>query len=163
MHLTVQHGLHPFEGDGTVFHALVQIDEDRYGGCYSGAAFTAWPGVAPLDIGCVDGDCEAFWGLHADALHGKGSTPQQAFRDLLSRIKVSRRPWDPEDELKLVLVVGQEETTGFAYGSSDFYTWLVSDHDFGLENIGGHFCWTLVEGDAVSEQGPRLIDPCASA
>lgn len=65
------------------------IVADRYGGCYSGGEYTAWlmePGEVPGEIGCGDLTCGAFWAENT-LLCGKGSTPDEAERDLLKKIR----------------------------------------------------------------------------
>lgn len=63
----------------------VDIDNDRYSGAYSGASYTAWLGTRPNDIDAGDIDCEQFWRKHRNEFHGRGSTPQAALEDLLSK------------------------------------------------------------------------------
>ncbi len=60
---------------------LVTIDNDRYGGAYSGARYTAWNGFAPEDIDAGDGTCEHFWTSNS-RICGKGDSPKEAFVDL---------------------------------------------------------------------------------
>ena len=66
---------------------LVEIDQDRYRGCYSGHSYTAWRGVRPEDIDGGDPDCQTFWEEEAPKLtYGGGETPQEAFRDLIEKL-----------------------------------------------------------------------------
>lgn len=65
------------------------IVADRYGGCYSGGAYTAWnlePWEVPSDI--FDGDlgCGSFWAENR-LICGKGGTPDEAERDLFNKIR----------------------------------------------------------------------------
>lgn len=65
------------------------IVADRYGGCYSGGAYTAWqmePWEVPSDISDGDLDCSIFWADN-ELICGKGSTPDEAERDLLKKIR----------------------------------------------------------------------------
>lgn len=64
------------------------IVEDRYGGCYSGGAYTAWnlePWEVPVDIADGDLGCGVFW-ANNKLTYGKGGTPDEAERDLLNKI-----------------------------------------------------------------------------
>ncbi len=86
---------------------FIWIDKDRYGGVYSGSAFTAWvygipirmsdntpPGLnwsfgVPDDASGGQSVCEAFWThreLPTFPIYGGGSTPLEAAKDLLSKI-----------------------------------------------------------------------------
>lgn len=66
------------------------IIKDRYGGCYSGGAWIAWPFDAEHDMGLTEmGDTESdeFWsdfGLDRERWHpcGRGKTPDDAYADL---------------------------------------------------------------------------------
>lgn len=65
------------------------IVADRYGGCYSGGAYTAWnlePWEVPGDI--FDGDlgCGIFWAENK-LICGKGATPDEAERDLIDKLR----------------------------------------------------------------------------
>ena len=65
------------------------IVQDRYGGRYSGGAYTAWllePCEVPGEIGCGDLICSAFWDENK-LICGKGDTPDEAERDLLIKIR----------------------------------------------------------------------------
>lgn len=95
----------------------VDIDDDRYGGCYSGSAFTAWPGVRPHDIDAGDSTCEEFWNLHRDALHGEGSTPQSAFLDLTAKIDAANL-WD-----SFAIKVVFDGDSAMLTGSPEFAAW----------------------------------------
>lgn len=87
-----------------VVYWLVSIDDDRYGGCYSGHRFTAWPGLRPDDIDAGDGTCEDFWKKHgATALYGGGTTAKEALHDLLKKIS-----WDTDSIRCIHGVAGQE-------------------------------------------------------
>lgn len=68
---------------------LIEIEEDRYRGSYSGATFTAWHGFRPDDIDAGDATCEEFWGQNRGVTHGRGSTPQEAYRDLIEKCDFS--------------------------------------------------------------------------
>ena len=61
------------------------IDEDRYGGCYSGHKFTAWFKAAPDDIDAGDVMCNEFWATN-DVAFGGGDAPDEAVADLLEKI-----------------------------------------------------------------------------
>lgn len=63
----------------------ITVDEDRYGGAYSGASYTAWIGDAPDDISEGDGICEEFWKNNIDYVYGTGGSPQNAILDLLGK------------------------------------------------------------------------------
>ena len=65
------------------------IVADRYGGCYSGGAYTAWnlePWEVPGDIADGDMGCCVFWAGN-ELLCGKGDTPDEAERDLVNKIR----------------------------------------------------------------------------
>lgn len=65
------------------------IVQDRYGGCYSGGAYTAWllePWEVPGEIGCGDMICGDFWAENTLPC-GKGSTPDEAEQDLIDKIR----------------------------------------------------------------------------
>lgn len=76
------------------------IDEDRYGGSYSGFMFTAWYCGVPDDIDAGDGTCEEFW-KNNDIVFGGGSTPDQAVADLLTKILLTHR-YDPDPYPKVI-------------------------------------------------------------
>lgn len=65
------------------------IMEDRYGGAYSGAAWTAWP-MYPEEIpeGPDDGDpeCWTFWQEYKGTV-GKGKTPDEAYTSLIMHLQ----------------------------------------------------------------------------
>ena len=107
-----------YSANTDIIHRLIEIDDDRYGGCYSGAPYTAWPGVRPDDIDAGDGTCEDFWKEHANALHGRGATPQAAFRDLIEKIGDQ---WWAEGAVQFVSVGG----TPYLYDSDAFRAWLA--------------------------------------
>ena len=76
----------------------VTIISDRYGGVYSGGAWTAWPvetWEVPDDARGDDGDCSWFWQHHSDSKIGKGKTPDEALADLNEKWDVdpSREGW----------------------------------------------------------------------
>ena len=64
------------------------IIADRYDGCYSGGAFTAWP-LDYFDIpdgpDGSDPECRAFWDSYEYPV-GKGRTAQEAIDDLLPKM-----------------------------------------------------------------------------
>lgn len=72
----------------------VTVTADRYGGTYSGApwlAFPQQPGDIPADIFGEDGDCAMFWDGYKYPV-GKGSTPQEAYEDLVKQLtKISEK------------------------------------------------------------------------
>ena len=68
----------------------VTVIADRYNGCYSGAAFTAWPLIytnMPLGPDADDVNCGAFWNEADKRLIGLGATPQEAFDDLTKKAR----------------------------------------------------------------------------
>lgn len=112
-----------------VYH-IIQIDEDRYSGCYSGSPFTAWLGIRPTDIDAGDGDCEEFWDKHREtALFGAGRTAQEAFRDLLQKAETASitivEPDDPEwSNLKVVMVQTYKDgMKAMLFRSPEFQAW----------------------------------------
>jgi hypothetical protein len=65
---------------------FIFVDSDRYGGAYSGGAFTAWIGNPPEAIDAGDGTCAEFWATIPDDLHrGVGVSVEAAILDLLAR------------------------------------------------------------------------------
>lgn len=111
-------------------YSIIQIDRDRYGGCYSGAAaFTAWPGVRPSDIDAGDIDCQRFWEKNGNALHGAGNSEQEAFHDLQAKIEADY--WET-DQLRAVFIIdeiglissGAVRKSVLLPGSPEFATWL---------------------------------------
>lgn len=75
------------------------IVHDRYGGCYSGAKYTAWncdPNIIPYAQEGSDGECMDFWSdfkqgtLQAPFEElicvGRGNTPDNALLDLALQI-----------------------------------------------------------------------------
>ena len=66
------------------------IIADRYGGCYSDGAFTAWrmdPWDIPDEVFGEDIECMYFWRGKANNYSiGRGDTPQEAFDDLYQKI-----------------------------------------------------------------------------
>lgn len=69
----------------TLTMRYIEIDEDRYSGIYSGAAFTAWDGEQPSEIDAGDPTCEKFWETNKRVC-GKGPTAQSAAADLLTKL-----------------------------------------------------------------------------
>ena len=64
----------------------ITINNDRYGGGYSSARWTAWFGESPDEIDGDDPTCQQFWwGHQAIPKHGKGDTPALALQDLIDR------------------------------------------------------------------------------
>ena len=64
------------------------IVKDRFGGTYSGGAYTAWnlePWEIPGDLLAGDTSCCEFL-LHSRLIYGKGNTPDEAERDLMDKI-----------------------------------------------------------------------------
>jgi len=60
------------------------VVSDRYGGCYSGGAYIAFPcEVYEVDesVAGEDGECMAFW-YDFKGVVGRGSTVEEAIRDL---------------------------------------------------------------------------------
>jgi len=113
-----------------VYH-IVQIEDDRYSGCYSGAGFTAWPGIRPDELDAGDTECMTFWDDWKDkALYGAGSTAQEAFRDLIQKmetltINIIERD-EPEWSNLLVVTLHSciQRTVAMLYNSDEFRTWL---------------------------------------
>lgn len=97
----------------------IDIDEDRYGGAYSGAEFTAWPGTRPSDLDAGDETCEAFWRDHSNALHGRGDTAQAAYLDLMNKMSAEPYCW-MVDGFLVVFV----DHAALLIGSPNFTTWL---------------------------------------
>lgn len=63
---------------------------DRYGGTYSGAAWTAWPYPEyqiPEYAQAGDVECRDFWEDHKDFPIGRGNTPNEALADLRQRME----------------------------------------------------------------------------
>lgn len=82
----------PFELLNVKLPCPLCIEEDRYGGCYSGAkylAFNMYPyDVWNLDHDAGDSDCLYFWENEADEyIIGKGNTPEEALIDLIAQLK----------------------------------------------------------------------------
>ena len=99
---------------------LVVIDDDRYSGCYSGAAYTAWRGGKPDAIDAGDNECDEFWHKYEDCMHGRGNTPQAAFLDLKAKFEATGYLF--EEPLLFVLVL----ETGMLFHSDEFKKWLAS-------------------------------------
>lgn len=62
----------------------ITIDNDRYGGAYSMAEYTAWVGNVPDDVSSDDLACHAFW-LKNTRLCGKGGSLDEALLDLIKQ------------------------------------------------------------------------------
>jgi hypothetical protein len=65
------------------------IFADRYGGTYSGGAWTAWnlePKDIPADASGSDNDCADFWDENTEPV-GFGNTPAEALADLIKKLK----------------------------------------------------------------------------
>lgn len=72
-------------------HYPTTIICDRYGGTYSGARWLAFPldyWNIPDGVEGGDPDCMDFWDNY-NGIVGKGSTPQEAMDNLISRAKES--------------------------------------------------------------------------
>lgn len=113
-----------------VYH-LIEIEDDRYSGTYSGHGFTAWPGIRPTDIDGGDTECMEFWDQWRDkALYGGGNTAQEAFRDLIQKMETLGiniiEHDDPEwSNLRVVMLHGcVTRTKAMLYDSDEFRTWL---------------------------------------
>lgn len=63
----------------------VIIDEDRYGGSYSGFVFTAWFNEVPDDVSGSDSVCHNYW-FSNNVVFGGGNTPDDAAADLLKKL-----------------------------------------------------------------------------
>ena len=110
-----------------ILYRIIDIDRDRYGGCYSGGTYTAWPGIRPSDLDAGDIDCEHFWRDHGkEALHGAGDTAQAALIDLLVQIE-SGNFWSTEN-LAAVIVNdpygASEPVRAFSIDSPAFANWI---------------------------------------
>lgn len=119
------------ESDDDIFNHLVQIEEDRYNGVYSGHPYTAWCGVRPEDISGGDPCCRQFWETWKDkAVYGAGSTPQQAFLDLIKKLEDLHffiiDIDDPEVSfLKVVMLTScVERPKAMLCDSDDFRKWV---------------------------------------
>lgn len=74
---------------------------DRYGGAYSGGAYTAWnldPWEVPKGVDGDDVECMSFW-FDNKILYGKGRTVSEALGDLY--IKLKRRSTDEMQSSKI--------------------------------------------------------------
>lgn len=105
---------------------LVVIDDDRYSGAYSGAAYTAWRGGKPDDIDAGDVTCEEFWRKYGTVMHGRGDTPQAAFLDLKTKFEATGYLFmEP-----LLFVLAPDLTYGseraFLAQSDEFKEWLAA-------------------------------------
>lgn len=110
--------------EDAVWH-IIQIDYDRYSGAYSGAPFTAWPGIRPSDLDDGDIECMTFWEQNANTLHGKGYSAQEAFRNLVEKIE-SGGLWDVDVTLKVVMLEScLEPCRAFLYDSEEFRQWIA--------------------------------------
>lgn len=107
-------------------YRIIQVDEDRYSGAYSGCAYTAWPGIRPDDIDAGDMECHDFWAANSEALHGRGNSPQAAFRDLTEKIAVGPF-WDWDVTLSVVMLEGSygDKVGAFVFPSKEFDEWLA--------------------------------------
>lgn len=66
----------------------VTIVCDRYGGTYSGGAWTAWqldPWDVPAEVDESDPECCIFWENNTEPV-GLGATPQDALQDLMHKL-----------------------------------------------------------------------------
>lgn len=65
----------------------VTIVGARYGGTYEGAKWIAWPGEIEWldDHQSGDNACIDFWQDYAHATLGRGSTPDEALADLVTK------------------------------------------------------------------------------
>lgn len=61
------------------------IDEDRYGGSYSGYKFTVWINKIPDGISADDVTCCEYWSTNT-TLFGGGETPDDACLDLINKL-----------------------------------------------------------------------------
>jgi hypothetical protein len=109
-----------YEPNADIQNYLIEVDEDRYSGAYSGAGYTAWLGFRPDDIDAGDSTCEEFWENNR-VVHGRGDSPQAAYLDLVSK-------HDPED-LKRYKIVSVNPSCQFPtfmlIGTTEFALWLV--------------------------------------
>ncbi len=82
-------------GDSNHNHRInaIIIDEDRYGGVYSGYGFTAWFGAVPDDVDAGDTTCVQFWDTN-NIVFGGGNSPDEAVADLLKKI-LEDHDYDP--------------------------------------------------------------------
>lgn len=62
----------------------ITVDRDRYGGIYSGSAWTAWIGEAPSGVGAGDGCCREFW-ENNKITYGAGDGASEAVQNLLAK------------------------------------------------------------------------------
>ena len=72
--------------EGRIYPLTIVMD--RYGGVYSGGAYTAWNMSAwdvPDEIASGDLICGAFWDENEEPV-GRGDTPEAAVRDLERRL-----------------------------------------------------------------------------
>lgn len=71
--------------DPTSAVRVIVVDEDRYGGAYSGHSYHAWVGAVPDDASGGDTVCDAFWTKN-DVVFGGGSTPDEAVAALFEKL-----------------------------------------------------------------------------
>lgn len=74
--------------DGTAYPCT--IVPARYGGCYEGGTWLAFPGdpdAIPEGWDGGDLECAEFFARHREAPIGRGNTPDAAHRDLVERIR----------------------------------------------------------------------------
>ena len=72
------------------FEYPTTIVADRYSGCYSNAAYLAFPVdfyKLPKDIDGGDIECMEIWKKANNDVIGKGATPGQALKDLRKKLK----------------------------------------------------------------------------
>ena len=68
----------------------VTLVKDRHRGAYSGARWTAWnrePDAIPSEAWDGDSECMMFWPEAKGCIVGKGTTPEEAFIDLVSKLE----------------------------------------------------------------------------
>ena len=110
------------------------IVSDRYGGTYSGGAYTAWPmdyTDVPLEPGLDDDTCAGYWAEHADDTIGRGNTPNEALEDLYNRI----HGICVDPEVKPI----SEEAYAAAFGSSTQWPdWLEVEEGSKVYRVGSN-------------------------
>jgi hypothetical protein len=114
----------------------ITIDDDRYGGAYSGAPYTAWDGDAPDDIDAGDVTCQLFW-ESSRRVYGKGNSPQEALIDLVRKFGVWVLNWQVIHKNggtgpSSVLVIGTDAFWHFmrSQEEGDIQSTIVSDPNF---------------------------------
>lgn len=110
---------------------MIQIDDDRYTGAYSGHEYTAWWGTKPSALDDSDPECMLFWREWRDKLiYGGGDTPQEAFRDLIRKLSPYeyRLVNDKNPEICTLLLITLhwclEPTTAIIYNSREYKAWI---------------------------------------